>query len=100
MKTRCKHYQEMSTDDENYKFFEIQDREIPIKRCTVYEQLGISRNEGRLLCGLLGYGVTDPLTHQQISDLSRITKQYKKWKKNGLGIQKFIQRYQGKTDEH
>lgn len=67
--------------------------QIPTKRMEVYGRLGLNRNEGRLLCGLLGYGTTAPLTQQQIESLNRITLLYREWQSKGIGLGTFIKNY-------
>ncbi len=71
--------------------------QIPTKRMEVYQKLGLNRNEGRLLCGLLGYGITAPLTYQQIESLNRLTKLYREWQSKGIGLGTFVRNYNNTT---
>lgn len=67
--------------------------QIPTKRMAVYERFNLSRNEGRILCGLLGFGTTAPLTQPQIESLSRLTNLYRKYQSKGIGLGTFIKNY-------
>lgn len=68
-------------------------QEIPLKRMGVYEQLGIDRYTGRILCKLLGYRPRVPLNQQEIRRLESLVAIYKKWNKEGYSILSFAAYY-------
>jgi hypothetical protein len=65
----------------------------PIKRCKLYESLGLTRTEGSKLCAVIGLGRRRPLDETSASCLSAIAKTYQTWKAAGHGIDYFISEY-------
>jgi hypothetical protein len=69
------------------------DKLPPIKRCKLYETLGITRTEGAKLCAAIGLGSRRPLDEDEANCLSAIAKTYQVWKQAGHGIDYFISQY-------
>jgi hypothetical protein len=65
------------------------DQSPPTPRCKAYEQLGISRAEGRRLAQSLGLGKDEPFTPEQIKRLRDSCDRLVFWRERGLSLEKF-----------
>lgn len=65
------------------------DESPPTPRCKAYEELGISRADGRKLAQSLGLGKDEPFTTNQYQRLRNSIDRLKFWRERGLSLEKF-----------
>lgn len=66
---------------------------FPVRRCTVYKSLDLSRREGSAICKEMGWGLSKPLLPEQVRTLECLSQRLREWRSRNLSLQSFCDFY-------